>query len=105
MLIRIVLGAVALYVGICAAIVLTMVVALAVEQMRLRLAQLRHREVVGQLLADPVEAAYSDAVALASTLRDDPISVLRMHIALDAALDRARDGQDITEDAPREWVP
>lgn len=107
MLIRIVLGAVALYVGICAAIVLTMVVALAVEQMRLRLAQLRHREVVGQLLVDPVEAAYSDAVgiALAPTLRDDPISLLRMHIAVDACLDRARDGQDITEDAPKEWVP
>lgn len=67
----------------------------------------RGRSIVAKAMADPVEAAYSDAVgiALAPTLRDDPISLLRMHIAVDAALDRARDGQDITEDAPKEWVP
>lgn len=66
------LAAIVVYVGICAAIVLTMLVALAVEQMRLRLAQLRHREVVGQLLADPVEAAYSDAVGMALDVEPAP---------------------------------
>lgn len=82
MLIHIVLAAIALYVGICAAIVLTMLVALAVEQMRLRLAQLRHREVVGQLLVDPVEAAYSDAVGIA--LAPDAVEAARLR-ALAAA--------------------
>jgi hypothetical protein len=68
----IVLWLITAYVGICAAIVLTMLVALAVEQMRLRLSQLRHREVVGLLLADPVEAAYSDAVGMVLDVEPAP---------------------------------